>query len=132
MNEFEEVAHRLLANPPLHARFANTLSLLEYRGARKILKSQRTESISAGLLTHAAEEIRHAQVFKRLALRLSDGGLTDYRSGHLLCGREAHAYLQAVDDAGAELLGLRGTWQNYVLTTFLIEERAVATYPLYQ
>jgi hypothetical protein len=37
---FEQALGLLAGNIPLQARFLNTLSMLEYIGARKILKSQ--------------------------------------------------------------------------------------------
>jgi rubrerythrin len=132
MQRFEKIISELLPRPEFHARFANTFSLLEYLGARKILKSQKSESISSELLAHISEEIRHAQILKRLALRLSTGKLDSYRDEHLLCGREARNYLQTIDEAGAKQLGLRGQKENYLLTTLLIEERASIIYPVYK
>ena len=40
---------RLACRPEAHARFVNTLSLLEYIGARKIMKSQKESRITAAL-----------------------------------------------------------------------------------
>jgi hypothetical protein len=124
---------RLAAQPELHARFVNTLSLLEYIGARKILKSQKESRITAELLSHVAEEIRHSQALKRVALKLSGGELEGYSQDELLCGSEARAYIQAVDHTPL-LPGepSRDAWTSYLYTTLLIEERANRIYPLYE
>jgi rubrerythrin len=130
--KFNEVINRLIDQPLLHARFVNTLSMLEYVGARKILKSQRAEDISMQILGHAAEEMRHSQILKGLALQLSDGRLNSYAENHLLCGTEAKNYFQTVDYACAGALRSGDVNKNYLLTTLLIEERAFDIYPDYE
>jgi rubrerythrin len=128
---FEKTITQLEANPELHARFLNTISLLEYMGARKILKSQNEDKISAQTLAHTAEEIRHAQTFKKLALKMSAGKLTSYGEEHLLCGEEAKEYFQAIDQAVHNETGA-DPFTNYLYTTLLIEERANQVYPIYE
>lgn len=61
---WQECLTALVKQPTLHARFLNTLSLLEFIGARKIMKSQEEDSVTPAVLAHATEEIRHAQVLK--------------------------------------------------------------------
>lgn len=131
VTQFEEFAKNLSNLPDLHARFVNTLSLLEYMGTRKILKSQQEESVSQELLTHIAEEIRHAQMLKKVALKMSQGKLNSYRDEHLMCGAEARRYFQAIDHGAAARLEQLGSWTNYLVTTLLIEERANLIYPIY-
>jgi hypothetical protein len=132
MRSVSETLERIAANRPVHARFANTLSLLEYIGARKILKSQREGSVTAELLAHVSEEVRHAQALKRVALKLSDGALEGYGDDELLAGDEARAYIQAVDHTPLlEGEGSRDSWESYLYTTLLVEERANRIYPLY-
>jgi len=141
----------IVHDPILNAQFLHTLSFLEYIGARKILKSQNEKSITLELLAHISEEIRHAQVLKKLALKLSQGRLTSYSDQHLLCGPQARAYIQSVDRAAIEEFDSpnsnkdahgntqgsthknthRNPWINYLYTTFLLEERAKVLYPLY-
>lgn len=126
---------RIVARPELHGRFLNTLSLLEYVGARKILKSQPAEVFTAQLLAHVQEEVRHALTLKKLALRL-DPALDSYRPEHLLEPKAAERYIQAIDQAAADDLAgeaadARRAWVNYLYTTLLIEERAGQFYPAY-
>jgi hypothetical protein len=120
----------IAADMMVHARFLNTLSLLEYVGARKILKSQQASSLTSELLSHVAEEIRHAQIFKRIALKMSGGVLGTYEHAHLLRGDLAVHYFQSIDRAVAGIAP--DAWYAYLLTTQLVEERAQILYPVYE
>lgn len=131
MKQITSLLEKLVKNPELHSRFVNTLSFLEYTGARKILKSQLEQDISQELLSHAAEEIRHAQIFKKIALEISSGKRNSYHEDHLLCRKEASHYIQFVDHEIERKLGKGKTWLNYLYTTLLIEERVNIFYPIY-
>ena len=122
--------NKILSHPHSAPRFFNTLSLLEYIGARKILKSQNQENLSLELLTHMNEEIRHSMILKKMALKLSDGLCKTFEEHDLLCGKEAVHYFQTVDHAAEKQFGEKNFWKNYLITTFLIEERANQLYPL--
>lgn len=113
------------------SRLMNSISLMEYMGARKIIKSQLEKDICAEVLAHMSEEIRHAQVFKKMALKLSDGVLDTYEDEHLLAGAQARAYIQTVDQAIYEALPEKDSHLNYLLSTLLIEERANSVYPYF-
>jgi hypothetical protein len=130
--EFHDFLRDIAKHPQIHAKFLNTLSFMEYMGSRKILKSQRAESITFELLSHTAEEIRHAQTFKKIALKISDGKVSSYSAEHLFCGVEAATYFQTLDQTAAQRLGTPDSWANYLLTTLLIEERANQIYPFYE
>lgn len=131
MLTFEDLLPAILEKPILHARMVNTFSMLEYIGTRKILKSQDAASISISLLAHIQEEIRHAQLLKKLALDLSHGELQTYSQEHLFCGKEAREYFQTIDREAEKRVHRSGKFQNYLLTTLLIEERAKRIYPVY-
>jgi hypothetical protein len=103
-----------------HARIVNTLSFMEYQGARKIFKSQDEHAMDEQILSHAAEEARHALVFKRIALKL-DPSQTTY--DYII----RNSYMQTVDAASAHVHRALA----YCLTTIVVEERALAFYPLY-
>jgi hypothetical protein len=132
MLTFEDLLPEILEKPSIHARMVNTFSMLEYIGTRKILKSQDAPSMTLSLLAHIQEEIRHAQMLKKLALDLSHGELTTYSEDHLFCGKEAREYFQTIDLESKKTLQESKTFQNYLLTTFLIEERAKKLYPVYE
>jgi rubrerythrin len=115
-----------------HARLINTLSLMEYIGARKLMKSQSESDIDQTLLNHMAEEIRHAQILKRLALKMSEGLLDSYSDLHVLGKGAAQTYMKVIDRGVAETLGSVGSFKIYVAVTWLIEERALQVYPEYE
>src|SRR5579863_4921348 len=72
------------AAPEAHARFLNTLSLLEHIGSRKIMLT-RAIAGDGRILKHLAEETRHAWFFKRAAERLA-GRALDYAAQSTLAG----------------------------------------------
>ena len=131
MTQWKKILSELVQRPREHAMFLNTISLMEYMGARKIVKSQREKQVDAEVLAHMTEEIRHAQVFKKFALKLSDGVLKTYDDEFLLAGEAGRAYIQSVDQAVAEALQGEKPYINYLLSTLLIEERANDVYPFY-
>jgi hypothetical protein len=131
MIQWQDVLTRLSENRELHARFLNSISLMEYMGARKIMKSQHEKDVSFEVLAHMSEEVRHAQIFKKMALKLSEGQLISYDEPFLLAGNEARAYIQTVDQSVCQVLQQKDTHLNYLLSTLLIEERANSVYPFY-
>jgi hypothetical protein len=98
------ILKRIIEDKEIYARFLNTLSLLEYVGARKILKSQSQDHIDEKVLAHISEELRHAQVLKRVALKNAPGICQTYAPAALFCGKEAFQYFQAVDQAVEKIL----------------------------
>jgi rubrerythrin len=121
---------KIMSSNSLKARFLNTLSLLEYIGARKILKSQYQESFHAQLLNHVAEEIRHAQILKRMALKIEPELCLTYAPSALLCGHEATQYFQTIDHAAQEAFSETDPWISYLYTTYLVENRATSFYKM--
>ncbi len=122
----------------IHARWLNTLSLLEQVGAQKIAKSQRTPFLSSMVVRHLAEESRHAQYFKRLSDRIAPGACPTYESRYLLAGRAARRYFERLDaHVTGSLGGEAGAREEhpgaaYLYVTLAVERRAERVYPLYQ
>src|SRR5438874_2336608 len=85
----------LCADAGIHARFLNTLSLLEHLGSRKIMLA-RVEVRDGALLKHLAEETRHAFFFKRAAEKLARNAL-DYSPESTLAGAAARFYMDRLD-----------------------------------
>lgn len=131
MRDWKTILKEVVAAPELHARFLNSLSLLEYIGARKIMKSQEESKITPTVLAHMTEEIRHAQILKKLAIKVGNQAVLSYREESLLCGDEGRAYIQAIDCKACEVVGKKNPWVNYLLTTLIVEERAQELYPYY-
>jgi hypothetical protein len=132
------VLDRIVVDAPLHARFVNTLSRLEYVGVRKILKSRRSERIGLDGLQHILDEAVHALRLKKAAVALAGGGadgVVTFADDATLAGDAGEGYLQALDRRAEEaLLDLDPAERaeaNYHLTSAAIEVRAQVFYPLY-
>lgn len=126
----------IIADPALHARWVNTFSFLEYVGFRKIIKSQRAETLSTMILNHAVEEGRHALGLKKLAVRLGGPNFDSYAPECLLCGEAAERYFQDLDAACDEAFSDRSDSERarlgYYAVTWLVERRALRVYEIYK
>jgi hypothetical protein len=135
-DRLESLIGAVVADPALHARWLNTFSYLEYVGFRKIVKSQRTEVLTAAILGHACEEGRHALGLKKLAIKLGGAQFDSYTPEVLLCGEEAEAYFQDLDKACDEAFADRSNEERAKLTycyvTWLVERRALDVYGIYK
>ena len=135
-DRLESLIGAVVADPALHARWLNTFSYLEYVGFRKIVKSQRAEVLTAAILGHACEEGRHALGLKKLAIKLGGARFDSYAPEALLCGEEAEAYFQDLDQACAEAFAGRSEAERGKLTygyvTWLVERRALDVYGIYK
>ncbi len=136
--EVASALKRIVAQPTVHARFINTLSRLEYVGARKLMKSQDSSELDRETLQHLVEETRHAWMLKKLACRLDASVSDGYGRDHTLAGDEGERYFQSLDaevsktvtlsDASALSLGKL----HYLYTSWLVELRAVCFYSAYE
>jgi hypothetical protein len=120
------------AHPAAHARFLNTLSLMEHIGSRKIMASQSERGLGGETLRHLAEETRHAYFFKRSAEKLADRPL-DYGTSETIAGAAARGYMERLD---AEILHELDVSSEsalpYLYMSLIVELRAVWFYRLYQ
>jgi len=132
---------RILAEPRLHARLINSLSRMEYVGARKMVKARHIDSLDNAGMQHLLEEVGHALRLKRAAIKVnggSDEGIETYATEHTLAGDAGEGYLQGVDRGCEGLLTGLGLSEpkrsevNYVLSSLAIEVRAEAFYPVYE
>lgn len=130
---------RVVADPALHARFVNSLARMEYVGVRKMVKARRSEALDLDGLQHLIEEAGHAVRLKRAAVALNGNaevGVATFSESDTLAGGAAEEYLQEVDRACEALLAHlpepRRTEANYLLSSYAIEVRAHAFYPLYE
>ena len=122
----------IIAQPDCHARFMNTLSLLEHMGSYKILATQRGPAIDQGTLKHVTEEARHAWFFKRQAERLA-GRQLDYSASELLAAAPAWMYFQKVEASVERSFTTKPpALAIYLLTSLVIEFRAIWFYARYQ
>jgi hypothetical protein len=135
-HRLEDLVGRIVADTDLHARWLNTFSYLEYVGFRKIVKSQRAEGLTAAILGHACEEGRHALLLKKLAMKLGGARFDSYAPEVLLCGEEAEAYFQELDqfcgDAFSDRADEERVKLSYGYVTWLVERRALDVYGIYK
>jgi hypothetical protein len=130
-DRIQAVLKQIASEPMLEARWLNTLSLLQFVGARKISRTVADRHPSLEVLGHLADETRHALTFKRLACEVAGGEVSVY-----LCAQEAATYFQTLDRELAtwatHALGHEDTKLHYLLTTTLLGQRAMLVYPLYK
>jgi hypothetical protein len=119
---------RICADDGLHARFLNSLSLMEHIGSRKIMASQAGGPLASDTLKHLAEETRHAFFFKRAAEAVAGRPLS-YDAAELLAGPQAGLYMGRLDAFVARQA--KGA-AAYLYMSLIVEVRAVWFYRLYQ
>ena len=106
----------------LEAAWLNTLSLLEYIGARKIMRTVAETHPSAAILEHIATETRHAVMFKKLACSVA--------------GRPVDTYFSRLDSElsawAADIAGEDSQLLNYLLVSTVAERRVMMLYPTYR
>jgi hypothetical protein len=139
MMQLSNILPTIIANNQLHARWLNTLSLMENTGARKISASEDPVTVTYIILKHAAEEHRHAFYLKKQIEKTGRGLCPTYAAAYLLAPAYSKYYLNQLDiDVCRYLkkeLGLTGRelrFAAYLLVTYAIEVRADELYPIYQ
>ena len=136
LNELIDV---IVSEPQLHAKWLNTLSLMENTGARKISRCEHPVLVEEVILKHAAEEKRHAYYLKKQIAKIAPGACPTYEFPYLLSAVNSYQYLHRLDTAASryikETWGLSGydlRYVSYLLVTYAIEVRAAELYPVYQ
>ena len=116
-----------------HTHWLNTLSFMEHIGSRKIIKSQNSTKLDHFVLQHISEEARHAFYFKNLAHKLSPTDCPSFEDNYLIKGTASEDYFQSIDHKAEKDLTDSPSKNilNYLYTTWLIEERALILYELY-
>lgn len=137
--QLAKVIDNIVANDTIHARWLNSLSMMENTGARKISKYEHPVYTNIIVLKHAAEEARHAYYLKKQIGKLAQDACPDYSYPYLLAPIESYHYLHQLDvDACRYVknkLGLSGRELKhgaYLLVTYAIEVRADMLYGIYQ
>lgn len=127
----KEALEIIVQSPALESRWLNTVSMLEYIGARKIGKTFSKMHPPLEILEHHADETRHAFAFKKLSTMVAGKDHENY-----LCADAGVAYFQTLDkeisDWVARLTGKEDPYQSYLFVTTIIERRAMKLYPLYR
>jgi hypothetical protein len=137
--ELSTILPSIIADNHLHARWLNTLSLMENTGARKISASEDPVTVTYIILKHAAEEHRHAFYLKKQIEKAGEGLCPTYSSEYLLAPVYSKYYLNQLDidvcrylKKEMSLKGRELRFAAYLLVTYAIEVRADELYPVYQ
>ena len=127
--KFQNLIYQIVKQPSLHARFLNTLSFLEYIGARKIFKSLPAQIYDEFFLSHSAEEAFHSLFFKKLSKKVGQKDL-DFSKSEMLASEQMERYMQNLDKK-AEEVSQKQQVLNYLYTTWIVEKRALIAYTSY-
>lgn len=137
--ELKSLITDIVHNTDLHAKWLNTLSLMENTGARKISLCEHKTDVTLIILKHAAEEHRHAYYLKKQISKLAESACPTYAHQYLLAAADSRLYLNKLDVEVCKYLkstlGLKATelkFAAYLLVTYAIEVRADELYPIYQ
>jgi hypothetical protein len=132
-DRLDAVLARVTADDGLHARFLNTLSMLEHMGSRRIMITQAGTELDQETLKHMAEEARHAFFFKRQANRFSGTDL-DYADTNLIAPAAARFYFKRLEAAiKREIATLpKAGLLTYLYMSVIVEFRAVWGFTLMQ
>lgn len=137
--ELTTILPKIVADNQLHAKWLNTLSLMENTGARKISACEDPVTVTYIILKHAAEEHRHAFYLKRQIEKTGEKLCPTYANEYLLAPVSSKYYLNLLDVEVSRYLkkqlnlsGAELRFAAYLLVTYAIEVRADELYPIYQ
>ena len=131
--QIKSFLNKIVQDKPWHTRWLNTLAFMEHIGSRKIIKSQNSTYLNITVLQHISEEARHAFYFKNLAYKLSPDDCLTFEENYLINGEASELYFQSIDHKAEENLSHSPSKNllNYLYTTWMIEERAIMLYTIY-
>jgi hypothetical protein len=135
----EQLFQKIISNSELHAKWLNTLSMMENAGAKKIKNCEHPVLVNEIILKHSAEEARHAYYLKKQIRKIAPQACPTYEKKYLLAPPESYYYLHSLDVKVCRFLkdkfGYKGNdlkYAAYLLVTYAIEVRADELYPAYQ
>ena len=137
--QLQTIVEKIVVSDSIHAKWLNSLSMMENTGARKISKYEHPVHTGIIVLKHAAEEARHAYYLKKQIGKLAEDACPYYSYPYLLAPIESHHYLNLLDVEACRYLknklNLEGRALKhgaYLLVTYAIEVRADMLYGIYQ
>jgi hypothetical protein len=135
----ETIFDTVVKNANVHARWLNTLSMMENAGAKKIKKCEHPILANEIILKHSAEEARHAYYLKKQIKKIVKNDCPTYEKQYLLAPNFTYYYLHALDIQVCRYLKKNFAYKGddlkyaaYLLVTYAIEVRADELYPQYQ
>lgn len=131
------VLRNIISNKSVHARFLNTLSLMELLGAQKLARLVPYLGHRTAFLEHVAEEFRHAYFLRSLAEKLCGNEVPNFSTFTLCAERESRNYINKLHLQICLLLKRAQLTADikrraYLLSTLAIETRALPLYRAYQ
>ncbi|WP_420316968.1 hypothetical protein [Ekhidna sp.] len=137
--DLRQIIKQIVSSPELHAKWLNSLSMMENTGARKISACEHDQLVDEIVLKHAAEEARHAYYLKSQIKKTGFQGCQTYQVHELLAPVQSSQYLHTLDTFISRYLknelGFSGNelrYAAYLLVTYAIEVRADELYPIYE
>jgi hypothetical protein len=137
--QLSRIGNKIIVSDDMHAKWLNSLSMMENTGARKISKYEHPVHTNIIVLKHAAEEARHAYYLKKQIGKLALDACPDYSYPYLLAPIESYHYLQMLDVEACRYLKNKMNLEGralkhgaYLLVTYAIEVRADMLYGIYQ
>lgn len=137
--QLSKIVNKIVLSDEMHAKWLNSLSMMENTGARKISKYEHPVHTGIIVLKHAAEEARHAYYLKKQIGKLDSDACPDYSYPYLLAPIESYHYLQMLDVEACRYLKNKMKLEGrelkhgaYLLVTYAIEVRADMLYGIYQ
>jgi hypothetical protein len=135
----ETIFNTVVKDASVHARWLNTLSMMENAGAKKIKKCEHPVLANEIILKHSAEEARHAYYLKKQIKKIEKNSCPTYEKQYLLAPNLTYYYLHALDIQVCRYLKKNFNYKGddlkyaaYLLVTYAIEVRADELYPQYQ
>src|SRR5882757_4966191 len=102
--DFKELVRDIVRVPQLHAKWLNTLSMMENTGARKISACEHPVLVNQIILKHAAEEARHAHYLKKQIAKVDSSACPTYEFQYLLSPIKSYQYLHALDVEASRMI----------------------------
>jgi len=131
---FSAFIEEVVGQEHTHFFWLRALSYLEYIGYRKMVKALPFDAVSTSEVHHLGDEIQHSLMLKQMARKVF---------GHLnlaepirakICGI-SEEYFQSLDssinDYLQKLSGYYDPYRTYAYVSYVIELRAMQTYPAY-
>ncbi|TDL99901.1 MAG: hypothetical protein C4K58_01235 [Flavobacteriaceae bacterium] len=88
----ETLIDKIVANPKLHSKWLNSLSMMENVGAKKIKNCEDPVFVSEMILKHASEEARHAYFLKKQIVKIEENACPTYEKQYLIRHRSFYFY----------------------------------------
>ncbi len=134
LNTLKTLLHNVVATEYTHKVWLYCLSYLEFIGYRKIVKALPYEVVKGQVVHHLSDEIQHSFMFKQLANKVFQNQEVS-EEVHEQLQKISEAYFQSLDQGIKDYLqnldGKYDPYRSYAYVTYIIEKRAMKTYPLY-